>query len=357
MIVVDHVSGDPLAMFTYHIIGFSDAAEIFVFLSGIACGIAYSRIFARDGMLGLIKSTATRAGRIYLYYALSSAATILIISTAMRHEGLNSNFNGGLYHYFAVAAEDPFGALSAALCLTSAPPLADILVLYMVLTLVAVPAFLGAGHRYRLLVLVISGAIWAISQILSDVVLPLTNQWIFNPLAWQFLFVIGLFIGSRDGTKPPILQTLSRHRWIISAAWIIVITAFLYKLMGARFGFDIAWLRLEPSAWAGMKENLSVFRLAHFLSVALLVATYFRRDNALLKWRISLPLIKTGMHSLEVFSLTVVLDVFENLLLIPRHPSISDRLAMDGVAFLLMALTAIALAHRRNTLVRTGAVT
>ena len=36
MIVVDHVSGDPLAMFTYRILGFSDAAEMFVFLSGIA---------------------------------------------------------------------------------------------------------------------------------------------------------------------------------------------------------------------------------------------------------------------------------------------------------------------------------
>jgi len=30
MIVVDHVSGDPLAMFTYRILGFSDAAEMFV---------------------------------------------------------------------------------------------------------------------------------------------------------------------------------------------------------------------------------------------------------------------------------------------------------------------------------------
>jgi len=38
MIVVDHVSGDPLAMFTYRILGFSDAAEMLVFLSGIACG-------------------------------------------------------------------------------------------------------------------------------------------------------------------------------------------------------------------------------------------------------------------------------------------------------------------------------
>jgi len=40
-----------------------------------------------------------------------------------------------------------------------------------------------------------------------------------------------------------------------------------------------------------------------------------------LKWRFSLPVIKSGMHSLEVFSLTMILDVLENPILIPgTHP-------------------------------------
>jgi hypothetical protein len=229
----------------------------------------------------------------------------------------------------------------------------------MMFTLVVVPAFLGAGDRYRLLVLAISGLIWVISQIFSDVILPLTNRWYFlNPLAWQFLFVIGLFVGSQYDAKQSISSTLSRHRLIVIAAWIIVISAFLYKLMAARSGFDIAWLQFDPRAWAGMKENLSALRLVHFLSVALLVTIYFHPDSAFLKWRISSPVIKAGMHSLEVFSLTLVLDVLENLILIPVNPSISGRLAMDGVAFLFMALTAFALAHRRNMLVvRQGAMT
>src|SRR4030095_796975 len=158
-----------------------------------------------------------------------------------------------------------------------------------------------------------------ISQIFSDVILPLTNRWYFNPLAWQFLFVIGLCVGSRYETKQPILPPLSQRRLIVIAAWIIVISAFLYKLMTARSGFDIAWLRIDPSVL--VKENLPPLRLFHFLSVALLVAVYFRQDNALLKWRISLPVIKTGMHSLEVFSLTLVLDVLENLISIALHPS------------------------------------
>ena len=43
MILVDHVVADPISRFTYQKFGFSDAAEIFVFLSGVSCGIVYSR--------------------------------------------------------------------------------------------------------------------------------------------------------------------------------------------------------------------------------------------------------------------------------------------------------------------------
>ena len=50
MILVDHMPGNPLAKFTYQAIGFSDAAEIFVFISGITCGIVYSRALARRGL-------------------------------------------------------------------------------------------------------------------------------------------------------------------------------------------------------------------------------------------------------------------------------------------------------------------
>lgn len=357
MIFVDHVFGDPLTLFTYHILGFSDAAEIFIFLSGIACGIAYSRKFARDGMFDLIRSTAMRVGRIYFYYVLSSAAMILTISIAMRQESLKSYFHSNSNDYFVVAAQDPFGALGGALCLISPPRYAEIFVVYMMLTLVIVPAFLGAGDRYRLPLLAISGLIWAISQIFSDVILPLTNRWYFNPLAWQFLFVIGLFVGSRYDTKQSTLSSLSQRQFIVITAWIIVISTLVYKLLAARSGFDIGWLRFDPNSWVGTKENLSPLRLVHFLSVALLVTTYFRRNSAFLNWRISLPVIKTGVHSLEVFSLSLVLGVLENLILITVHLSIRDQLTMDGLAFLLMALTAIALAHRRSVLVKTAAMT
>ena len=136
---------------------------------------------------------------------------------------------------------------------------------------------------------------------------PLTHHLGVNLFAWQFLFVIGLFVATKQDFVQLVLLSRSQLRWAVVAACTIVVGAFLYKLLAARSGFDITWLRLEPSTLASMKDNLSPIRLVHFFSVALLVAVYFRRDSAFLKWPISMPLIKTGMHSLQVFSLVVVL--------------------------------------------------
>src|SRR5262249_39961813 len=72
MIIFDHVTGDPLSKLTYQRVGFSDAAEIFVFLSGVSCGIFYSRLLSRQGIGGLLRSVSWRALHIYTYYLIAS---------------------------------------------------------------------------------------------------------------------------------------------------------------------------------------------------------------------------------------------------------------------------------------------
>jgi hypothetical protein len=80
MILVDHVAGDPIARFTYHKFGFSDGAKIFVSLSGVSCGIVYSRVLVRRGWTSLMPKIARRAALIYAYYVLSSIAIILLLT-------------------------------------------------------------------------------------------------------------------------------------------------------------------------------------------------------------------------------------------------------------------------------------
>jgi hypothetical protein len=341
MIFVDHVPGDPLSRITFHAIGFSDAAEIFVFISGLSCGIAYSRVLARKGWSALFSSITKRAARIYIYYALSSGAIILLATAAAFF---------WQWDYEVLAGPQQLPTILSVLFLISPPALTDILVLYIGLTLINVPAFLIAGERLCALALGISALIWVLSQVFSEFMAPLTNAWQFNPFAWQFLFSIGIFVGLKWDSRQPVLPSLAQHRWILVVACTVVISAFTYKLflfVSSRFGFDVAWLRIGDT-W-NMKANLSAIRILHFLSVAFLVAIYFRRDSALFKSLIAMPVIKAGRHSLEVYSLTVVLCVAAGIVVLVGTPSLRDWLLIDGIGFLSMVLLATALEQGKRT--------
>jgi hypothetical protein len=348
MIFLDHVVGNPLAKFTYRAIGLSDAAELFVFISGLACGIAYSKMLARDGFTALMSALIRRAGRIYLFYALSSAAIIVLVVVAMHHLGMHDDQG--------IAADDPVRAVSSALLLISPPQLSGILVIYLALTLVVVPALLVMQGRYRIEALVVSGLVWAACQIYPAEMAPLTQRLFLNPFAWQFLFAIGVTLGAQKEYSQLLLPNSQVRRWLVAAAWGVVVGAFLYKVMVSRLGLDIASLRLDHATVIAMKENLAPARLIHFLSVALLVATYFHRDSAILRWRIADPVIKAGKHSLEVFSLSVVLTTMDNIFVLTRSPSLGGRLAADALAFACLALFAAALAHHRALSVRRRAI-
>ena len=109
MIIFDHIPGDPLSKFTYTRLGFSDAAEIFVFLSGVSCGIVYSRLLARQVVSGLLRGVSWRALQIYTYYLIASLATILLIVLSRDVIAIPDN-----HQSFIVLREDPLGAIRSA---------------------------------------------------------------------------------------------------------------------------------------------------------------------------------------------------------------------------------------------------
>src|ERR1700690_1676835 len=51
LIFIDHVSPDVLTWFTIRSYGFSDAAEIFIFISGYTAAIVYGRITFASGIV------------------------------------------------------------------------------------------------------------------------------------------------------------------------------------------------------------------------------------------------------------------------------------------------------------------
>src|SRR5262249_33946987 len=149
-----------------------------------------------------------RVGRIYLYYALSSVATVLLVATAIKHGILNE--------FLGISTDHLFAEIVPSLLLISPPHLSAILVLYIILTVAVVPLMALARGRYQSFALATSAMVWALSQMFSNYTASLTHSLFlfFNPFAWQFMFAIGLTLGIDRESKQLVLQSLLRARWL-----------------------------------------------------------------------------------------------------------------------------------------------
>src|SRR5262249_3184058 len=109
---------------------------------------------------------------------------------------------------------------------------------------------------------------------------------------------------------------------------MIVIGSLLYRFsfLASRFQLDVDWFRIPATTLTHMKENLSAVRLLHFLSVAFLVATCVKSSNPILRWSGAAIVARTGRFSLEVFSLSAVLSVVLNIIVVTYHPSVLEKL-------------------------------
>jgi hypothetical protein len=93
-----------------------------------------------------------------------------------------------------------------------------------------------------------------------------------------------------------------------------------------------------------MKENLSIVRLLHFLSVTLIVAICVGPKNPILRWPGADAIIKSGRSSLQIFCAGAILTVIINLIVAVDRPSSIERLILDcaAIAFVAWLATMIA---------------
>ena len=62
----DHIRENVVAAFTPQALGFSDMAEVFVFLSGYVCGLTYSRRLVEQGFRSCLLRATRRATQVYV---------------------------------------------------------------------------------------------------------------------------------------------------------------------------------------------------------------------------------------------------------------------------------------------------
>ena len=78
-IFLDHVPNNIGSWLTLRNYGFSDAAEMFMFVSGVTCALAYGAAWEREGWTGVIRRTLRRSWDIYVAFLMLTLACVILV--------------------------------------------------------------------------------------------------------------------------------------------------------------------------------------------------------------------------------------------------------------------------------------
>ncbi|KTB67547.1 hypothetical protein AO066_00500 [Pseudomonas fluorescens] len=328
----DHVPHNPLGQITLRNVGFSDAAEVFVFLAGFAAVLAYGKILLRDGYWLASLKILRRTWVLYVVHIFLLALLMGIVFFANSHvETRDLVEEMGLTHFVT----HPQQALTDELLLRFKPNLMDPLPLYIVL-LGGLPLVLPMMMRKVETVVAVSLAIYLMAPWMGWNLRAIADGvWYFNPVTWQLLFVLGGAAAVYSQRPKPVqVRPLSRQPLFVACALYVLLAAVITLSWRWPEVHD-AWMPAWLSEWLYpiSKTDLSPVRLLHFLALAYVTAKLLPHHG----WtqnRVATEVCRMGRYSLEVFCLGVVLAPLADML---------NALANDAVAMQLTTAVAGAL--------------
>lgn len=288
--------------------GYVSAAEGFVMLSAFLAGQVYLGRGLKRGAAAMRKALWERAAKVYRHHLgllIFGGTVILVIGLLNQQDAVTSIFNQYL--------DDPVATAIAGLTLVYQPALFDILPMYIAFLLFT-PLVLGhAMRRGWALPMAISVTIWLAAQLgvrvsfyegvvaLTGLSMPIQATGAFNPFAWQFLWMVGLWLGTarlqgeenRASARPRVVTLLA----------VLALSFLLWRHTAGQVPFD------SRDYWGAVINNtldkwdLGPLRLLNLFALTVLTARY----GPALAQRISLPyLSQLGRASLPVFSAHLV---------------------------------------------------
>ena len=325
-IFLDHVPNNIGTWLTLRNYGFSDAAEVFMFVSGVTCALAYGKARWCGGWTGVIGRTLWRSWDIYAAFLLLTLACAIMAHLAgSSHLADESNTR--------ILLDQPGVTLAHAAILQYHPVNTDVLPLFVLYHLLFAPllwlllrapnATLGASLLLYALVHVFGWTIPAWPN----------NHWFFNPLAWQLPLVLGAWW---------IIEGKRFRPWVTSRTALVAAILYLGFSLIIALSWGIKPLEaLIPQALLTLlypmdKSNLDPLRLLHFLAISVLAAWFVPRNWRGLMTAVMRSAICCGQNSLPIYCLGVLLTFASHVVLL----DISDGLAMQ-IALSLAGIAAM----------------
>lgn len=335
LIFVDHMSPDILTWFTIRSYGFSDAAEIFIFISGYTAAFVYGRAMRESGFVIATARILRRVWQIYVANVFLFTLFFAEIVYATR------SFSNPLYTE-EMGVNDflkhPNVAIYQALLLRFRLLNMDVLPLYVVL-MFFLPWILRLMQWRANVTLALSAALYVLAWKYD---LHLTSYpngfWAFNPFFWQLLFVFGAWCALGGARRISWLILSPVTQWI---ALVYVVLAFSVTMTWyfPQLGFLMP-RRLEQWIYPISKTDLDVLRFAHFLALAAITVRFVPPGWPGLKSPWLWPLIVCGQHSLEIFCVGVFLAFVGYFALIESSAGLGLHLL--AALFGILMMTAVA---------------
>jgi hypothetical protein len=302
LIFIDHLPPSLLTWFTIRNYGFSDATEIFIFISGYTAAFVYGRAMLESGFVVAAARILRRAWQIYVAHVFLFTIFLAEISyVANSFENPLYTEEMGIMDFL----KQPDVTIFQALILRFKPVNMDVLPLYIVLML-SLPLILVLMRWKPDVTLALSALLYAVTWHYDLYLSAYPNgYWSFNPLAWQLLFVFGAWCALGGARRMSAIISSNVTLWIC----IVYLAAAFYVTLTWNVPAMVHMLpkRLEQWMYPIDKTDLDVLRFAHFLALAAITVRFLPRDWPGLKSRWLKPLILCGQHSLEIFCLGVFL--------------------------------------------------
>jgi hypothetical protein len=335
-IFIDHLPNNILSEFTLQSVMFSDAAEVFILISGYTAGLVYGRAMERQGFVIAGVRIFHRVWQLYVAHVFLFMMFIAMVAYTV------GALNSSLYAEEFGAAnflDEPGVAVAKALTLQFQPAFMHILPLYI--ALLAVLPFVLAGFRsWATAILSVSLALWLGVQLDKRIALSAypgpDGVWPFNPFAWQALFLLAAWLGWRRIHGG--VSWLSR-RWLFWLAACVSLAGFLIRFNWMLHGFydPIPVLISGRPLWLFLsKTDLGLLRFANVLAVALLVAHLIPPQARFLRSRVAWPFVICGRNSLHIFCLGILLSVLGHLVLNEFFGGIPMQLAVSAAGVAIM---------------------
>ena len=262
-IFINHMPGNRFENWTTRNFGFSDAAELFVLLAGMAAAFAFFPRMLKGDLPGVAHKALRRAGILYSMHIVSTLAAVGVFAGAAWLIA-----NDDILELIGVAPilAEPLTGLKGILLGGHQLGYFNILPLYVFLILL-VPGYMWLAAKDLRALMGVSLSLYLAAHLLPIDMpnFPTDDGWFFNPFAWQLLFASGIALGVMRVRG----QSVPWHpvAGVIAGAYVLFAAVWMIGDMGGRVSFDLLPHWIDTLA----KSTLPASRYLHIMALAYLL--------------------------------------------------------------------------------------